>query len=269
MDAGPDDVRPSTLNGASLAATLEELGPISPELVLVDPVLAEQARKLLPATPEPWQLRPPVATEPQPPVPLPDRAEGSTEPEPWPRRRRLRRTVVLSLLVFTAGAASGGFLERQDAGVIGPTLQRATPTTAAPAKRSTPQRKRHAHAARRAAPRIHKAARKPDHRRRRSALRQQRGSEIKWAANVLGVLARVDRLGVTLRWQRPKNSSRVVVLRAVGRRSGSIVFRGRATHFRDRAARPCTAYRYTIVNYDRRGHRSTGVPSSVVTEGCT
>jgi hypothetical protein len=48
-----------------------------------------------------------------------------------------------------------------------------------------------------------------------------------------------------------------------------VVFRGGATSFRDISPRPCTAYRYTIVNYDRRGHRSTGVPTSVVTGGCT
>jgi hypothetical protein len=48
-----------------------------------------------------------------------------------------------------------------------------------------------------------------------------------------------------------------------------MMFRGRATRYRDRSARPCTIYRYTIVNYDRRGHRSTGVPSSVLTDGCT
>ena len=43
----------------------------------------------------------------------------------------------------------------------------------------------------------------------------------------------------------------------------------RITNYRDGSARPCSSYRYTIVNYDRRGHRSTGVPTSVVTGGCT
>jgi hypothetical protein len=48
-----------------------------------------------------------------------------------------------------------------------------------------------------------------------------------------------------------------------------VVYRGRATSYRDMSPQPCTAYRYTIVNYDRSGHHSTGVPTSVVTEGCT
>jgi hypothetical protein len=62
----------------------------------------------------------------------------------------------------------------------------------------------------------------------------------------------------------------VVVLRRLGDQGRSaVVFHGRATSFRDVSPRRCTAYRYTIVNYDRRGHRSTGVPTSVVTEGCT
>jgi hypothetical protein len=73
---------------------------------------------------------------------------------------------------------------------------------------------------------------------------------------------------VRLVWQRPADSRRVVVLRAsVGRRN-IVLYRGRATSYRDGSTRPCTAYRYTIVNYNRRGHRSTGVPTTVVTEGC-
>jgi hypothetical protein len=74
---------------------------------------------------------------------------------------------------------------------------------------------------------------------------------------------------VTLVWQKPINSSRVVVLRALGmHKRGAVVYRGRGASYRDISARPCTAYRYTIVNFDPRGHRSTGVPTSVVTSGC-
>jgi hypothetical protein len=69
---------------------------------------------------------------------------------------------------------------------------------------------------------------------------------------------------VTLMWKRPADSSRVAVLRARGFRGrGSVLFPGRAATYRDASARPCTAYRYTIVNYDRSGRRSTGVPSVV------
>jgi hypothetical protein len=89
-----------------------------------------------------------------------------------------------------------------------------------------------------------------------------------WAANVLGVAAQVAGSGVKLVWHRPANSGQVVVLRSRGDHS-AVVFRGRAASFHDVSPRACTVYRYTIVNYDRRGHRSTGVPTSVVTSGCT
>jgi hypothetical protein len=62
----------------------------------------------------------------------------------------------------------------------------------------------------------------------------------------------------------------VVVLRSLAAHvRNSVVYRGRASSYRDASPRPCTAYRYTIVNYDQGGHRSTGVPTSVVTDGCT
>jgi hypothetical protein len=87
-----------------------------------------------------------------------------------------------------------------------------------------------------------------------------------WAANVLGVTANVNGTGVRLLWQRPSDSDHVVVLRASGAQRGSVVvFRAPGTSYRDSSARKCTQYRYTIVNYDRHGHRSTGVPTSVVT----
>jgi hypothetical protein len=73
---------------------------------------------------------------------------------------------------------------------------------------------------------------------------------------------------VTIVWKRPADSGHVVVLRALGARRGVVVFRGRAARYRDASTRPCKAYRYTIVNFDRRGHRSTGVPTSIVTRGC-
>ena len=84
---------------------------------------------------------------------------------------------------------------------------------------------------------------------------------------MLGVEAQVDDAGVTLSWQRPASSGHVVVLRRPGA-NGGVVYEGKAASFSDPDVQSCTAYRYTIVNYDRRGHPSTGVPTSVVTSGC-
>jgi hypothetical protein len=90
-----------------------------------------------------------------------------------------------------------------------------------------------------------------------------------WAENVLGVTAGLDGRGVRIVWQAPRGSDHVVVLRALGSSKNSvIVYRGAAGSYRDASARACTTYRYTIVNFDLRGDRSTGVPTSVVTPGC-
>ena len=67
----------------------------------------------------------------------------------------------------------------------------------------------------------------------------------------------------------PEDSDHVVVFRALGHERGVVVFRGVRRSYRDVSARRCSAYRYTIVNYDPNGHRSTGVPTTVVTQGCT
>jgi hypothetical protein len=84
------------------------------------------------------------------------------------------------------------------------------------------------------------------------------------------VTAGVNGSGVKLAWQPPDDSDHVVVFRTLGARERNVVvFRGDATSYRDVSARPCSAYRYTIVNYDLHGHRSTGVPTTVVTQGCT
>src|SRR5437763_10462642 len=94
MDAGP---------------AVQDLGPISPELVLVDPALAERVRRLLPDPTESLEPRAPAAIESRPSVPAPVRPEVAPMPVPR-RRRRWARTVVLAVVVFAAGAASGGFL---------------------------------------------------------------------------------------------------------------------------------------------------------------
>ena len=246
MDPGPDDVRSSA-----------DLGPISPELALVDPVLAEGARRLLPDPQESLRrqrTRPLVVAEtPGMALPVPETREA--EPAPPRKRRRWARTLALAVFVFVGGAVSGTFLGGKDStspGVIfqvqgdsttssGPRLGESTTSTRArPAPRPTVSGTRHAGRVARAV----------------------------WAANVLGVEARPDGPGVTIVWKRPADSGHVVVLRARGTHRGVVVFRGRAARYRDASTRPCTVYRYTIVNFDRRGHRSTGVPTSIVTRGC-
>jgi hypothetical protein len=247
MDAGQDALHfyePPLGAGVGDA----DLGPISPELALVDPDLAERLRELLPELQErPRASRPqPQAREPEP----------ESEPQPEVRRRRRwPRTVALAIAIFVAGAASGTLLgnHQTGSGSQATTLEvRAVgqATTQTTTKRPALRPPKVAHAK--------KVVSVPPQRRRHAS--------VDWATNVLGVEAMVGRNGVSLLWLRPADSAHVVVLRRREGRSGSsVVYRGRAARFHDSSARPCTGYRYTIVNVDRRGHRSTGVPTSVVT----
>jgi hypothetical protein len=82
-------------------------------------------------------------------------------------------------------------------------------------------------------------------------------------------MAVVDERGVRLVWESPSGSDHVVVARTGENGKQRVIFRGRATSARDASPRSCSTYRYTIVSYDRHGHRSTGVPTSVMTGGCT
>ncbi len=234
-------MHPASDDGRGLGAELEA---ISPELALVDPELAERARKLLPDPGDVLAPRPRVAVAVAPPAPV-----VAQPAEPARPRRRWLRTVVLAGLVFVVGAVAGGLLGEKRAAAPEVRLEAQAP---APSVATAPLRP----------PRV-------DQRPRGSKSTEQRAARRIWAANVLGVAASVDRPGVTLAWQRPSGSDHVVVVRTLATsKHGVVVYRGSAATYRDAAPLPCTAYRYTIVNYDRKGHRSTGVPTSVVTQGC-
>ena len=249
MTPRPDVVQDSLLEPnqpfPTPSAGAEEVGPISPELVLVDPALAERARELLP---EPrrftMEQQPTVATARElPPAPVP-----STGRAP----RRWLRMAALAALILAAGAASGELLGRRESSPprsrleVGAGVRTTTQTGSKP--KPAPS----------------------DHRSAAPVKKERRPARKVWAANVLGVTAAVGKKGVRLAWKRPRRSDHVVVMRTRGSGTNSVVvFRGRAARYRDASARTCSEYRYKIVNYDPRGHRSTGVLTSVVTQGCT
>jgi hypothetical protein len=276
MTPGSNVVQDSTLEpyrplGTARAGS-EDLGPISPELALVDPVLAERARMLFPEPREQTRPRRPPTAKARPIEPVAEQPKVAPAPTTRFQPRRLRRTMALAALVFAAGAASGGFVGRRHGVSSQVTLE--SRAGAPPPPAVTGEAKQ---------PLTQTSSDGPKAPRRRTVLKgvhgpaaaatkraRSRPARVTWAANVLGVTAAVDVRGVRLVWQRPGDSHHVVVLRKLdpGKRN-VVVFRGASTSYRDVSARQCTAYRYTIVNYDQHGHRSTGVPTSIVTSGCT
>jgi hypothetical protein len=258
---GRSQARRASETGATVRLRpMHDGGQISPELALVDPALAERAQA-------------PSGSE------RLSGASTSTCRDAWRSRRgadrgadahgSLRRGGLGGERSFSQRSCSQSVLLRVASSARGELLHRESG--------SRPRRPR-CHRTVAASDRCpqalggHRTAAASDRRRgpkSKSTRRQQRAARATWAANVLGVAARVDRPGVTLVWQRPANSDHVVILRSPATRSHDVVvYRGRARSFRDDPPLPCTGYRYTIVNYDRKGHRATGVPTSVVTQGC-
>ena len=176
---------------------------------------------------------------------------------------------MLSALVFAAGAASTGLLERRSPASPPLVLERPGPAGPTVSEKGTQRRTSGTHSTRRQATQASRERR--THPKARAGARARRSdAAVKWSANVLGVSAAVSPRGVRLAWKPPAGSDGVVVLRQLGGAKHSVtVFRGRANVVRDVSPRPCSSYRYTIVSYDRAGRPSTGVPTSVVTAGCT
>jgi hypothetical protein len=246
---------------------------ISPELVLVDPALADKARAELPGPGEFVTARLRAAQEQsgsavslEAPLAAPSHR---VEPQrPSRRRTRALRRVLVAAVFLLAGFAFGrmtaapppGFIIEQvdNAGSSLRSLQRSTPDAAAsPRSEKTKRLKRPSRGPVVAGARHGRGA-KAKRRNAFSAAAPPRRSR-----NVLGVIVSVSPRAVTIRWRAPTSSRRVIVLRRKrGAKNQRVVYRGTRPWLRDSALEPGT-YTYVIVNYDRGRRASSGVPTVV------
>ena len=257
MDAAPRRA-PAARAALGAVPAAQHLGPISPELALVDPVLAragaEAAARRRRAA---YAHRCPCTRAAEPPAPPAIAAPGGA----WPRTVALRD-------------ASSSPSARPREAFLGNRGHRARQPASRGSQRRTRRRVRarwHARSAAAAEATVSttKAAHEAAGRGSAAvtAAPRRRHAQVAWAANVLGVdgEGRPVRRHARLAARPPTpatwsccealgESSTASSSSAAGRRASAI-----------RLSAPCTGYRYTIVNYDRRGHRSTGVPTSVVT----
>jgi hypothetical protein len=221
--------------------------PISPELVLVWPELADYARSRLP----PITLFDATASRTKA-GPL-DPA-GASERTPSPLRElRQRRTGVVAVAAFIAGAASGAYvIGNHDHSTVDPG------GSAVPQVVVTRERAPRGPSTANVSTRRLRAGAADASARSRSGVKTPRGP----VPSVLGVVATAGKRFIRLEWQRPAGVERVAVLRIEGRRTVTR-YKGRGTSFTDHSVRKGRTYRYVLLSYDRDGRSSSGVVTVV------
>lgn len=252
---------------------------ISPELALIDPALAEKARAGLPDPGEFFSARLPAAQA------ATTEAHRLPDVEPQPRRRRRTRTlgrVLVASIFLLAGFSIGRMTATQPPGfiieqVVGgdSASQSLQQRSAAKAAASAPSRTTARPRVRTRATRRSAASGVAGARHGRGAKTASKRSPRKAAAvrtprrsrNVLGVIVSLSPRSVTIRWRAPTSSRHVIVLRRKrGASKDLVVYRGTRPWLQDASLQPGT-YTYVIVNYDRGGRASSGVPTVVEVAG--